>query len=197
MTVIETARRERDTLMMTAPSPLRSPLLSALLTLHRALSSSTATVDPGLDHARRLCRAAGRRLEDLLDRAEEPGAALLVSRFVEPDLLPLTDALAVFIGRCARARFNDADPSNDDLQDIGDAVAVVVEEDLGPALLSLGLFSFEVPRPFASAFDPRRHQLVERAAGPKDVVVDVQRFGRVGAGGRLKDPALVVVGGGS
>ncbi len=205
-TRLQTARQERDTLLMSGPPALRrqtgaqaggAALLSPLLALHRVLSSSTASVDPALDHVRRLCRATGRRLEDLVDVDDAPTVSLLVSRFIEPDLLPLCDVLASFLGPAARARFADADANNDDLKDLGDAVAAVVEEDLGPALLSLGLFTFEVPRPFVTLFDPRRHQLVERGSGPKDVVVDVQRFGRVEQGRRLKEPALVVVGGGT
>ena len=203
MTLLQAARQERDALVMALPpssSMARSPLLSSLLTLHRALSSSS-TVDAGLVTVRRQTRAAGRRLEDLLDVDDAPADAVVVTRFVEPDLLPLTDALATFIGRAARARFTpwagDGQSETDALPELGDAVAAVVEQELGPALLSLGLFGFEVPRPFVTHFDPRRHQVVERASGPISVVVDVHRFGRIGLGGRLNDPSLVVVGGGS
>lgn len=196
---VEQARRESRHLMASAPPQSHPALLTALLTLHRALSSSTS-LHPGLHHVRRLCRRVGRHLEDLVDplaeAAEATTPAAFMARFIEPDLLPLADALAAFLGPACRPEFGGAD-AGDDVKVVADAVIAIVEEDLGPALLALPHgFAFEVPRPQVTRFDPRRHQLLERQLGPKDVVVDVQRFGRVGRGGRLLEPALVCVGDG-
>ncbi len=197
--LLQTARQEARQLLSAAPPslsqpPVRSPghdLLQALLTTHRTLSAPLQTPSSTLDLLRRQARRCGRRLEDLLDGLGKraPSTSMLVTRFIEPDLLPLVDALAVFLGGAARA-------DGDDLKDVGEAVAVVVEEDLGGAVLAAGLYGFEVPRPGLTMFDPRRHQLVERAAGKRDVVVDVLRCGRIGAGGRLLEPSHVIIGAG-
>jgi hypothetical protein len=197
---VEQARRESRHLMASAPPQSHPALLTALLTLHRALSSSTS-LQPGLHHVRRLCRRVGRHLEDLTDpmaeATEATTPAVFTARFIEPDLMPFMDALAAFLGPACRPDVGVGGDDAADVKGVADAVIAIVEEDLGPALLATPHgFAFEVPRPQVTRFDPRRHQLLERQAGPKDVVVDVQRFGRVGKGGRLLEPALVCVGDG-
>lgn len=188
--LLQIARKEAQQMLAGAPPALSQPLLQALLTTHRTLSAPLTTPQPAVEQLRRQARRCGRRLEDLLDAPRAPSTSLLVTRFIEPDLLPFVDALAVYLGSAARS-------DGDDVRDLGEAIAVVVEEDLGGAVLAAGLFAFEVPRPGLTVFDPRRHQLVERAPGKKDVVVDLQRFGRTGAGGRLLEPSLVIVGSGA
>lgn len=189
---VEAARRESKHLVSQAPASLQAPLVTSLVTLHRVLSSTTA-LDPSLEHLRRRCRRAGRRLENLLDAfaGGSTSTSALLTSFVEPDLLPLLDATALFLGPALRASDDEGS-----VRVVADAVIAVVEEDLGPAVLAVAGFSFEVPRPQVTVFDPRRHQLLERGAGAKDVVVEVHRFGRVGRGNRLLEPALVVVGDG-
>ena len=176
--------------------PLRSlqehgALLRAMTVLHELLSSSSSS-SPELLQVTRVVRRAGRRLEDALDGERARPLTLFVSGCVEPDIVPLADAIA---GLLTTANQPGGDPG---LAIIGEALAVVVEAELGSALaVSCGLPSFEVPRPWRTPFQPQRHQLLERAEGPRDVVIAVERCARIGRGGRLLEPALVIVGGGA
>ena len=192
---IAEAHRRRDARSSTSP-PLRSahtlaPLLQAVATLHE-LASSAVVVVVELDTLARAIRRAGRRLEDALDGERALPLTSVVARTVEPDIVPLADAVA------ALASIANQPGADAAFADIAEALAVVVETELGPALTSTcKLPGFELPRPWRTTFQPQRHQLLERSEGPRDVVIAVERCGRLGPGGRLLDPALVIVGAGS
>lgn len=189
------AHRRREARSSTSP-PLRSaqtlaPLLNAVATLHEVASSSVV-VAVELDTLARAIRRAGRRLEDALDGERALVTSSVVARTIEPDIVPLADAVAALAGIANQPGADAA------FAEIAEALAVVVETELGPALTSTcQLPGFELPRPWRTTFQPQRHQLLERSEGPRDVVIAVERCGRLGPGGRLIDPALVIVGGGS
>ncbi len=191
--LIAEAVRRRDARLHKSPLPsaakLYAPLLHALMTLHEVALSSTASPLELVNFSRAV-RRTGRRLEDIADSERPRPLAAFIASTVEPDIIPLADAVAALLGH---AHAPGGDPV---FADVAEALAVVVETELGPALASTcQLPSFELPRPWRTTFQPQRHQLLERGDGPRDVVVSVERCGRVGVGGRLLDPALVIVGG--
>ena len=145
--LVARARNEAQTLLSTAPSSLTtsaaSPLMTALLTTQRLLTapaSTPSTPSPTLSSLAAQTRRCGRRLEDLLDgstlsSSSSSSSSSLVARFVEPDLMPLLDAVAAFVGVAARA-------DDDELRALGEAVCVVVEDDVSHAVAALGLAGF-------------------------------------------------------
>jgi len=168
-----------------------TPLLQAVATLHE-LTSSSSSIVPELAAFASATRRAGRRLEEALDAERSRASSSLIARIIEPDIVPLADAVAGLLGLANQPGADTA------FADVAEALAVVVETELGPALTSsCQLAGFELPRPWRTTFQPQRHQLLERGEGPRDVVVAVERCGRLGPGGRLLDPALVIVGSGA
>jgi hypothetical protein len=184
------ARRARTT------TPLRHattmmPIVQALATLHELLVDLEAEL-PVFAGASRAVARAGRRLEDALDGERSWELTELVARTIEPDVVACADRVVSSLGPAMQPA-DGASP-----HELLEAVAVVVEQELGVALqLCCRLPGFEVPRPWRTPFAPARHQVIERGLGPRDVVVGVERCGRVGAGGRLLEPAHVIVGGGT
>jgi hypothetical protein len=201
-TLVDAAREHARQLEGTPAFMLRVPgnlgpvlqALSALAWLASSSSSSSSSSLPPsveLTMLARLIRRAGRRLEEHLDGERPRTAAAIVVRVIEPDVVPIGDGVAQMLGRAFQ-------PAGDvDVAELVEAIATVTEADLGPALQACaGVAGFELPRPWRTAFVPQRHQVVERSAGPKDMIVAVERCGRVAAGGRLVEPALVIVGNG-
>ena len=200
-TLVDAARAHARQLEATPAFMLRAPgnlgpvlqALSALAWLVSSSSSSPTSVPPSVELTMlaRLIRRAGRRLEEHLDGERPRSAASIVVRVIEPDVVPIGDGVAQMLGRAFQ-------PAGDvEVAELVEAIATVTEADLGPALQACaGVAGFELPRPWRTAFVPQRHQVVERSAGPKDMIVAVERCGRVAAGGRLVEPALVIVGNG-
>ncbi len=185
------ARRDRTATSSLRHSTTMMPLVLALSTLHELLLDVEREL-PAFAAASRAVARAGRRVEDALD-GERPWALTdLVARTIEPDVVACADRVVAALG-AAMQPSDGASP-----HELLEAVAVVVEQELGVALqLCCRLPGLEVPRPWRTPFAPARHQVVERGLGPRDVVVGVERCGRVGAGGRLLEPAQVIVGGGA
>ena len=184
------ARRDRTTSTLRQATTM-TPLLLALGTLHELLVELEREL-PAFAAAARAVGRAGRRLEDALDGERPWVLADLVARTIEPDVVGCADRVVSALGPAMQP--SDAASPHELLE----AVAVVVEQELGTALqVCCRLPGFEVPRPWRTPFAPARHQVVERGLGPRDVVVGVERCGRVGAGGRLLEPAHVIVGGGA
>lgn len=185
------ARRDRTTTTTLRHGTTMMPVVHALATLHELLVDVEAEL-PAFAGVSRVVARAGRRLEDALDGERSWVLPDLVARTIEPDVVACADAVASALGPAMQPT-DGASP-----HDLLEAVAVVVEQELGVALqLCCRLPGFEVPRPWRTPFAPARHQVIERGLGPRDVVVGVERCGRVGAGGRLLEPAHVIVGGGA
>lgn len=197
-TLIEHARHASSS----SSSPLRWPegfgsVVDALALLHGLTSSATASSlasSPALIPLAGTIVRAGRRLETLLDGERPRAVRDIVTRAIEPDVVPVADAVALALAPLVSPSARDADGV--DAADLAEALALVVETVLGPALAtSSALPQLSIPRPYRDAFDAHRHRLLERASGPRDVVVAVERCARLGPGGRLLEPALVIVGG--
>jgi hypothetical protein len=184
------ARRDRTTTSLQHAATMM-PIVLALGTLYELLLDAAREL-PACAAALQGVARAGRRLEDALDGERPWVLADLIARTIEPDVVPCVDRVASALGPSMQP--SDAASPHELLE----AIVVVVEQELGVALqLCCRLPGFEVPRPWRTPFAPARHQVVERALGPRDVVVGVERCGRVGAGGRLLEPAHVIVGGGA
>ncbi len=185
------ARRDRTTPSLLRHSKTMMPLVLALGTLHELLLDAEHEL-PACAAALQAVARAGRRFEDALDGERPWTLPDLVTRTIEPEVVACADRVVSALGPAMQPA-NAASP-----HELLEAVAVVVEQELGVALqLCCRLPGFEVPRPWRTPFAPARHQMVERGLGPRDVVVGVERCGRVGAGGRLLEPAHVIVGGGA
>ena len=195
------AAREQASRLQTMPSlALRSPgelgpVLQALTVLSSLLASSAShglAMGAELTMLDRLVRRAGRRLEDHLDGERPRNIALVNKRVIEPDVVPIGDAVAQCLGRGLQ-------PAGDvELAEVVEAIAQATETDLGAALVACtGGLGFELPRPWRTPFVPQRHRIVERAAGPKDIIVAIERCGRIAGSGRLVEPAIVIVGSGA
>lgn len=167
-----------------------APLLLALSTLHELLRDLERDV-PACAAAARTVARAGRHLEEALDGERPWLLADLLARTIEPEVVASIDRVVSGLGPAMQ-------PDAGGPPELLEAVIVVVEQEVGVALqLCCRLPGLEVPRPWRTPFAPARHQVVERGLGPRDVVVGVERCGRVGAGGRLLEPAQVIVGGGA
>jgi hypothetical protein len=103
-----TSARERACRLQTMPNfALRSPgelgpVLQALTVLSSLLASSAAhglAMGAELTMLERLVRRAGRRLEDHLDGERPRITALVNMRVIEPDVVPIGDAVAQCLGR--------------------------------------------------------------------------------------------------
>lgn len=185
------ARRDQSPLPPLRQAGTMTPLVLALSTLHELVSAAASEV-PAFAGALKAVARAGRRLEDALDAERPWDLADLVARTIEPDVVSCADRVVSALGPAMQPA-DGASP-----HELLEAVAVVVEQELGVALqLCCRLPGLEVPRPWRTPFAPARHQVVERTLGPRDVVVGVERCGRIGAGGRLLEPAHVFVGGGA
>lgn len=184
------ARRDRATNALLRHATTMMPLVLALGTLHELLLDVAREL-PTFAGASRTVARAGRRLEGALDGERLWTMNDLVTRTIEPDVVASADRVVGALGPALQ-------PEAASPHELLEALAVVVEQELGVALqVCCRLPGFEVPRPWRTPFAPARHQVVERGLGPRDVVVGVERCGRIGAGGRLLEPAHVIVGGGA
>ena len=156
--LLDAAREQAGRLQTMSSLALRSPgelwpLLQALTVLSSLLASSAShglAMGAELTMLDRLVRRAGRRLEDHLDGERPRNIALVNKGVIEPDVVPIGDAVAQCLGRGLQ-------PAGDvELAEVVEAIAQATETELGAALVACtGGLGFELPRPWRTPFVPR------------------------------------------
>jgi len=173
-------------------------VVDALALLHEIAARGVPSGRPEWTTVHNAVVRAGRALEDATDVERPPRAVDVIARVVEPELAVIGDAVARLLGHALAPGRDDVVAGDADVAALAEGLARVVEGELSTAaLVGCGVHGFDVPRPWSVVFSPERHHLAARGAGPRDVIVALERAGRVGQGGRVVSAAQVIVGSGT